>query len=187
MKKTLTALSLISAALFSAQSVAGQQLTEYAYKNGDKISVAPVNPEIETSLTTGPDQKPILSINSPNRRGISHNIFTDYNVGKIGLTIDNEDNAKTIINEVIGGNKSRLRGNIFIKGGKASLLIVNPNGVVCLACSSTNTSLYSHRKTLPVVINTAQGNDVIFKARKPLTDSDRLTDIRQNISLITSR
>ena len=187
MKKTLTALSLISAALFSAQSVAGPGSTEYTYRNGEKISVAPVNPEIETSLFEDERNKPVLVINSPNRRGISHNIFTDYNVGKKGLTIDNKDNAKTIINEVIGGNKSRLRGNTFIKGGKASLLIVNPNGVVCLACSSTNTSLYSHRKTLPIVINTAQNNDVIFNARKPLTDSDRLTDIRQNITLVTSR
>lgn len=187
MKKTFAVLSLISAALFSAQSVAGPGSAEYTYKNGEKISVALVNPEIETSLFVDERKKPVLVINSPNRRGISHNIFTDYNVGKIGLTIDNKDNAKTIINEVIGGNKSRLRGNTFVAGGKASLLIVNPNGVVCLACSSTNTSLYSHRKTLPVVINTAQGNDVIFRARKPLTDSDRLTDIRQNISLVTSR
>lgn len=187
MKKILTALSLISASLFSAQSVAGPESTEYTYRNGEKIRVALVNPEIETSLFVDERKKPVLVINSPNRRGISHNIFTDYNVGKKGLTIHNKDNAKTIINEVIGGNKSRLRGNTFIAGGRASLLIVNPNGVVCLACSSTNTSLYSHRKTLPVIINTAQNNDVIFNTRKPLADSDRLTDIRQNITLVTSR
>lgn len=185
MKKTLAALSLISAALFSAQSVAGPGSTEYTYRNGEKIRVA--SPEMKTSLFEDSRNKPVLVINTPDSRGISHNIFTDYNVGKIGLTIDNKDNAKTIINEVIGGNKSRLRGNTFITGGRASLLIVNPNGVVCLACSSTNTSLYSHRKTLPVIINTAQNNDVIFNTRKPLADSDRLTDIRQNISLITSR
>ncbi|RUT65377.1 large exoprotein [Morganella morganii] len=185
MKKTFAVLSLISASLFSAQSVAGPGNTEYTYRNGDKIRVT--SPEVKTSVFENSRKKPVLVINSSDNRGISHNIFTDYNVGKKGLIIHNNENAKTIINEVIGKNKTRLRGNTFIAGGKASLLIINPNGVVCQGCSSTNTSLYSHRKTLPVIINTAQNNDVIFDARKPLPDSERLTDIRQNITLTTSR
>ncbi|HGY3146940.1 TPA: filamentous hemagglutinin N-terminal domain-containing protein [Morganella morganii] len=185
MEKTLAALSLISAALFSAHTVAGPGSTEYTYKNGDKIRV--VSPEVQTKLFKDESGKPVLVINSPDGRGISHNVFSDYNVGKKGLVIDNAENAKTIINEVIGDNKTRLRGNTLVAGGKASLLIVNPNGVVCQGCSSTNTSLYSHRKTLPVIINTAQNNDVVFDARKQTGKSDRLTDIRHNISVNSPR
>lgn len=100
-----------------------------------------------------------MVINSPDGRGISHNVFSDYNAGKKGLVIHNKENAETIINEVIGENKSRLRGNTFVTGGK----------------------------TLPVIINTAQNNDVIFDARKPLHASERLTDIRHNISVNSPR
>ncbi|WP_368889181.1 two-partner secretion domain-containing protein [Morganella morganii] len=185
MKKTLVALSLISAALFSAHTVAGPGSTEYTYKNGDKIRVA--SPEVQTSVHTDQRGKPVLTINSPDNHGISHNIFTEYNVGKKGLVIHNKENANTIINEVIGDNKTRLRGNTFVAGSKASLLIVNPNGVVCQGCSSTNTSLYSHRKTLPVIINTAKNNEVIFDVRKQAGKSERLTDIRHNISLTSVR
>ncbi|MBW5406319.1 filamentous hemagglutinin N-terminal domain-containing protein [Morganella morganii] len=185
MKKTLTVLSLISATLFSAQSVAGSGSTEYTYRNGDKIRVA--SPEVQTSLFKDESGKPVLEINSPDNHGISHNIFTDYNVGEEGLVIINNENANTIINEVIGEKKTHLRGNTFIAGGKANLLIVNPNGVVCQGCSSTNTSLYFHRKTLPVIINTAQNNKVIFDARKPLHKSESLTGISHNISLSSVR
>lgn len=185
MKKTLAALSLISAALFSAHAVAGPGSTEYTYKNGDKIRV--VSPEVQTKLFEDKSGKPVLEINSPDNHGISHNVFSDYNVGKKGLVIINNENAGTIINEVTGENKTRLFGNTLIAGGKASLLIVNPNGVVCRGCSSTNTTLYSQRKTLPVIINAAQNNKVIFDARKPLHKPERLTDIRHNISLSSVR
>ena len=185
MKKTLAALSLISAVLFSAHAVAGPGSTEYTYKNGDKIRV--VSPEVQTKLFKDESGKPVLVINSPDGRGISHNVFSDYNVGKKGLVIHNKENAKTIINEVIGDNKTRLRGSTLVAGGKASLLIVNPNGVVCQGCSSTNTSLYSHRETLPVIINAAKNNEVSFDARKPLHASERLTGISHNISVNSPR
>lgn len=185
MKKALTALSLISAALFSAQSVAGPGSTEYTYSNGDKIQI--LSPQAQTSLFEDESGKAIMEINSPDGHGISHNIFSDYNVGEKGLVIINNENANTIINEVVGGNKSHLRGNTFIAGGKANLLIVNPNGVVCEGCSSTNTSLFSQRAILPVVINHAQNNKVIFDARKPQYKSERLTGISHNISLSSVR
>ncbi|EMO4161644.1 filamentous hemagglutinin N-terminal domain-containing protein [Morganella morganii] len=185
MKKTLTALSFISAALFSAVVTAGPGSTEYTYRNGDKIRVA--SPEAETSLFKDKSGNPVMVINSPDNRGISHNIFTDYNVGKRGLVIHNNENAKTIINEVIGENKTRLFGNTSVAGGKANLVIVNPNGVACYGCSSTNTSLYSHRKTLPVIINAAKNNEVIFDTRKPLHASERLTGISHNISVSSPR
>lgn len=185
MKKTIIALSFISVATFSAYSVAGPGEMEYTYRNGEKIRV--VSPEAQTSLFEDTSGKPVLEINSPNNRGISHNIFEEYNVGRKGLTIINNDNATTIINEVIGDKVTNLWGNTHISGGKASLLIVNPNGVVCQRCSSTNTTLYTQRKTLPVIINAAKNNEVIFDARKPLHTAERLTTIRHNISLTSQR
>ncbi|HCM62681.1 MAG TPA: large exoprotein [Morganella sp. (in: Bacteria)] len=179
MKKTLTALSFISVAAFSAYSVAGPGEMEYTYRNGEKIRV--VSPEAHTSLFEDSAGKPILEINSPNGRGISHNIFEEYNVGRKGLTIINNENATTIINEVIGSEVTNLWGNTHIAGGKASLLIVNPNGVNCHGCSSTGTTIFTHRKTLPVLVNSLN-KKTIFHGMIPAKASDRLTDIRHNIS-----
>ncbi|OBU13411.1 filamentous hemagglutinin N-terminal domain-containing protein [Morganella psychrotolerans] len=179
MKKTLTALSFISVAAFSAYSVAGPGEMEYTYRNGEKIRV--VSPEAQTSLFEDTSGKPVLEINSPNNRGISHNIFEEYNVGRKGLTIINNDNATTIINEVIGDKVTNLWGNTHISGGKANLLIVNPNGVNCRGCSSTGTTIYTHRKTLPSLVNSLNKTK-IFTRMTPAKASDRLTDIRHNIS-----
>lgn len=179
MKKTLVALSFISVAAFSAHSVAGHGKMEYTYRNGEKIRV--VSPEAQTSLFEDTSGKPVLEINSPNNHGISHNIFEEYNVGRKGLTIINNDNATTIINEVIGDNVTNLWGNTHIDGGKASLLIVNPNGANCRGCGSTGTTIYIHRKILPVLVNSLN-KKTIFRGMIPAKPSDRLTDIRHNIS-----
>ena len=179
MKKTLTALSFISVSAFSAYSFAGPGEMEYTYRNGEKIRV--VSPEAHTSLFKDAAGKPVLEINSPNNRGISHNIFEEYNVGRKGLTIINNENATTIINEVIGDKTTNLWGNTHIAGGKTNLLIVNPNGVNCRSCSSTGTSLYIYRKTLPSLVNSLNKTK-IFTSMTPAKASDKLTDIRHNIS-----
>ncbi|BCS88785.1 hemagglutinin repeat-containing protein [Pseudodesulfovibrio sediminis] len=92
---------------------------------------------------------PIEQIATPGKGGISHNLFTDFNVNKIGLIINNSKSmaksqlggfiagnpnlkggeARLILNEVTGANRSYLEGYTELHGAKADYILANPNGI----------------------------------------------------------
>ncbi|WP_080423358.1 filamentous hemagglutinin N-terminal domain-containing protein [Burkholderia ubonensis] len=93
---------------------------------------------------------PVVDITAPNAAGLSHNRFTDYNVGADGLILNNSATpvhtqlagtiagnaqlggapARIILNEVTGGRASQLNGTTEIAGQAARLIVANPNGIV---------------------------------------------------------
>ncbi|MCG6489684.1 filamentous hemagglutinin N-terminal domain-containing protein [Vibrio parahaemolyticus] len=129
--KIATVLLFLSPAYLSAAT------QDFTYRNGYKITADQASPEVNIRIK---DNKPTQSISTPNSNGISHNYFTEFNVGKRGLNIDNAPSARVIINEVTGDNISRLRGEIAVTGKQASVVIANPNGVNCNSCSTSDIS-----------------------------------------------
>ncbi|WP_425516847.1 DUF637 domain-containing protein [Photorhabdus caribbeanensis] len=102
---------------------------------------------------------PIVHIAAPNLSGVSHNYYQEFNVGALGLVLNNATgatqsvlagpikanphfngkSADLIINEVVGTLTSNLQGLLEVVGQKASVFIANPNGITCDGCGFVNT------------------------------------------------
>ena len=94
---------------------------------------------------------PIVSISTPNNRGISVNEFLEYNVGKEGQVLNNADNvgrshlaglinsnpnlgphqaANLIVLQVNGSNRSQIEGYLeALSRQKVNVILSNENGI----------------------------------------------------------
>ncbi|WP_226501603.1 hemagglutinin repeat-containing protein [Pseudomonas sp. MWU16-30322] len=126
------------------------------WAQADGIVVA--NPN--TALDRAGNGVPIINIATPNGAGLSHNQFHDYNVGAQGVILNNgssqtsntqlgghiignpnlknSGSAQAILNEVISGNPSQLRGYTEVAGQSARVIVANPYGITCNGCGFIN-------------------------------------------------
>lgn len=141
------------------------------WAQADGIVVA--NPN--TTLDRAGNGVPIVNIATPNASGLSHNQFHDYNVGAQGVILNNgaaqtsntqlgghvignpnlknSGSAQAILNEVISGNPSQLRGYTEVAGQSARVIVANPYGITCNGCGFINAPRVTLTTGKPVLEN----------------------------------
>lgn len=113
-----------------------------------------------TTAYVSPNGVPVVNINAANGAGVSHNVFTRYDVQGNGLVLNNGNTsqaarqsqlagqvlanpnllgeARVIINEVSSTGRSTLAGFTEVLGGRADVIVANPNGITCTGCGFIN-------------------------------------------------
>lgn len=110
-------------------------------------------------ISSTSDGQQVININTPSESGLSHNIYTSFDVNSEGVVLNNslqttqselagailanpqltDKAASIILNEVVSGNATTLQGMIEVAGEKAQVIVANPAGITCSGCGFINT------------------------------------------------
>lgn len=111
------------------------------------------------AVNAGANGSSVININKAGNGGVSHNIYTQFDVDKGGVVLNNSaanstsqlagniagnanltgGSASIILNEVNSTKASQLNGMIEVAGQKAQVIVANPSGITCSGCGFINT------------------------------------------------
>ncbi len=114
-----------------------------------------------------------VNIQTPSAAGVSHNVYSQFDVPARGAVLNNARSAATtrlgglvqgnpwlaggtarvILNEVNATSPSQLRGYIEVGGDRAEVVIANPAGIVCDGCGFINASRSTLTTGAPLLTN----------------------------------
>ncbi|NTH81525.1 filamentous hemagglutinin N-terminal domain-containing protein, partial [Agrobacterium rhizogenes] len=147
---------------FTAILLSGLLVFQPVIANAQSVSASTAAPTAnQPGVGAAPNGVPLIDIVTPNGAGLSHNKFSDFNVGTPGLILNNfkgevgtsnlggatpgnpnlnsSSPASVILNEVTSSNRSALNGPTEVFGGRADVIVANPNGITCNGCGFINT------------------------------------------------
>nr|WP_279168962.1 filamentous hemagglutinin N-terminal domain-containing protein [Providencia huaxiensis] len=115
----------------------------------------------------------IVNINGASNKGVSHNIYNQFDVNQKGVILNNSATssntvlggqingnlnlnngngpATVILNEVNSNKASTLSGMIEVGGNKAQVIVANPSGITCNNCGFINTDRATLTTGIPIV------------------------------------
>lgn len=127
------------------------------------VAHAAINPSAPVtggpSVNAGANGSTVVNINTAGKGGVSHNIYTQFDVDRGGVVLNNSATGSTsqlagniagnanlaggsasiILNEVNSPKASQLSGMIEVAGQKAQVIVANPSGITCSGCGFINT------------------------------------------------
>lgn len=128
-----------------------------------------------TQVFQAPNGVQVIDIATANGAGVSHNRYLNYNVDPSGQILNNNsaltragalqsqlggqivpnvnltNEARVILNEVVGTNRSTLAGYTEVVGGKADVIVANPYGITCSGCGFINTDRATLTTGVPII------------------------------------
>jgi filamentous hemagglutinin len=123
------------------------------------IVADPLAPVQQQPFITGAaNGVPLVNIQTPDSKGLSHNTYQQFDVMQNGVILNNSRNniqtqlggwvqgnpnmaagaASTILNEVNSSRPSLLNGFIEVAGSRAQVIVANPSGITCNGCGFIN-------------------------------------------------
>lgn len=141
------------------------------------IAQAAITPTNGAGIMVQGNGPTVVYINRPSDSGVSHNIYSQFDVDQKGVILNNSagmsnttlggkiggngnvagKRAKVILNEVNSNTATTLNGMIEVAGGKAQVIVANASGITCNNCGFINTS----RSTLTTGKVSIDGNGLV--------------------------
>lgn len=134
-------------------------------------SIVPNQGAMGPNMDEARNGTPIVNINKPNAKGLSHNQYDMFNIDEKGVILNNSKRpvstelagyvmgnpnlrgaaAKTILNEVTGTGATAMNGALEVAGRKAHVIIANPNGIAVNNGTFINTSAATLTTGNPII------------------------------------
>ena len=106
-------------------------------------------PGLRPTVLVAPNGVPLVNIQTPSAAGVSRNLYNQFDVQRGGVILNNSRTdvqtqlggwvqanpflatgpARIILNEIVSGNPTQLRGAIEVGGQRAEVIVANPAGI----------------------------------------------------------